>query len=273
MTDIAASDKTVFSQDRLSGSSRTSAIDRWIYVFTAASLVAVVLAGFIPDSLAKLAAIGAGKRPPFPLILHVHAVLMGSFLLLLLGQTVLVASGKRAWHKRLGLAAAVLVPAIVISGFILAPTMYHGAWMAAQAAPALARQRLQGALHVADDILLLQLRAGLLFPTFMWIALRARARDRGLHKRMIILATTAVMSAAIVRVSWLPTTFPSSALTLDLFALLAISPMAVWDVIRNRSIHRAYGIWAALFLPVTAVVYSIWDRPWWHATAHAIMGV
>ena len=37
--------------DHLSGTPRAGFIDRWIYVFTAASFVAIVLTGFIPDSL------------------------------------------------------------------------------------------------------------------------------------------------------------------------------------------------------------------------------
>jgi hypothetical protein len=110
---IGASEEFALSQDRLSGTSRSNVIDRWIYVFTAASFIAIVLTGFVPDSLAKLTAIHAGQRPPFPLVLHVHAILMGSFLLLLLSQTILVAVGKRSWHMRIGIAAAALVPAIV----------------------------------------------------------------------------------------------------------------------------------------------------------------
>ena len=50
--------------------------DRWIYVFMAGLFVVTALAGFVPRSLIKLAAVEAGQRPPFPPILHVHAVLM-----------------------------------------------------------------------------------------------------------------------------------------------------------------------------------------------------
>ena len=241
-------------QDRLSGSTRANAIDRWIYVFTAVSLIATVFAGFIPDSFAKIAAVEAGKRPPFPLVLHAHAVLMGSFLLLLLAQTVLVATGRRSWHMQLGIAGMVLAAAIVVTGFLLAPAMY-------QANP------------VLDDILLLQIRAGLLFSAFMWIAFRARKRDPGLHKRLIFLSITAVLGAAIVRIHWLPTTFPGNGISLDLFTLLPLAPMLIWDLARNRGLHRAYMIWAALFIPATVVVYALWDTPWWHVTAHHIMGV
>ena len=45
--------------DHLSGTPRAHAIDRWIYVFTAASFIAIVLTGFIPASLAKIAAVEA----------------------------------------------------------------------------------------------------------------------------------------------------------------------------------------------------------------------
>jgi hypothetical protein len=270
---VDASDRIALAKDCLSGNARTNVIDRWIYVFTAASFIAIVLAGFIPDSLAKVAAINAGHRPPFPVVLHVHAVLMGSFLLLLLGQTVLVATGRRAWHMQLGIAAMVLTPMIVITGFILVPTIYHSVWNAAHVALPPVKERLQGALPILEDILLVQIRAGILFSLFMWIALRSRTRDPGLHKRMILLAVTALLGAAIDRIDWLPSTMPGNPVTMDLFTVLAFSPMFIWDLVRNRGIHRAYLIWVAFYLPVSAVVYAIWDTPFWHATARHIMGV
>jgi len=107
----------------------------------------------------------------------------------------------------------------------------------------------------------------------MWIALRSRTRDPGLHKRLIFLAIAATLPAAIDRIDWLPTTFPNSLLATDLYMLLALSPLFIWDLARNRGVHRAYLIWAALYLPLTAMVYGFWDTPIWHATARRIMGV
>jgi hypothetical protein len=49
--------------------------------------------------------------------------------------------------------------------------------------------------------------------------------------------------------------------------------MFFWDVIRNRSVHRAYWIWLGVFVPAALVVNALWDTPSWHATAKAIMGV
>jgi len=267
------SNEAGFSQDHLSGDTRTNVIERWIYVFTAASLIAVVFAGFLPDSFAKVAAVEAGKRPPFPLVLHVHAVLMGSFLLLLLTQTILVATGRLAGHMQLGIAAMIIAPAIVISGIVLVPTMYHIAWNQALAAPIAMKEPFLDRLHGIDNVMLRQFSAGFLFTTFMTIALRARSRDAGLHKRMIFLSVTAVLGAAITRIHWLPTTMPNSSISLDLFVLLTFSPMFLWDLIRNRGLHRAYLIWASIYVPVMVTVHMVWDKPWWHATARHIMGV
>lgn len=71
--------------DLLSGTPRAHAIDRWIYVFTAASFVLIILAGFIPDSVGKIHAVLTGQRPSFPLVLHMHAVLMASFIMSIIG--------------------------------------------------------------------------------------------------------------------------------------------------------------------------------------------
>ena len=89
--------------DALSGTPRAHAVDRWIFVFMAVWFIAITLTGFIPDSLMKVEMVKAGLRPPFPIVLHMHAVVMGSFLLVLLAQTWLMATGRRAYHMQLGL--------------------------------------------------------------------------------------------------------------------------------------------------------------------------
>jgi hypothetical protein len=261
-------------QDALSGTPRAHAIDRWIYVSTTALFIAIILTGFIPDSLEKIAAVRAGHRPPFPIVLHMHAVLMASFMTLLFTQTVLMATGRRELHMKVGLAAFVIAPALVLVGIFLVPTMYHQTSDALRAATAPAvRDKLHKALLAKDNIMLLQFRIALLFPLLLALGLRARTFDAGLHKRLMILASAIPLGAGIDRIEWLPGTLPASPLSSDLYMLAALSPMFIWDVIRNRRIHRAYWMWAALTLPVALVVYRAWNTPWWHAMAHRIMGV
>jgi hypothetical protein len=259
--------------DALSGTPRAHAIDRWIFVFMACWYIAIVLTGFIPDSLEKVAAVQAGQRPPFPTVLHVHAALMGSFLLLLLSQAVLMATGRCALHKRVGIAAFALVPALVVAGTILAPTIYHQVWDFAQAAQPPVQKVMQGRLLALENILLLQGRIGILFPLFMVIGLAARGGNAGLHKRMMFLATAMPLPAAIDRMHWLPTTLPVSPVATDLYTLLAVSPLFVWDVVRNQRVNEAYWVWLAINLPAALLVYRLWDTPGWHATARSIMGV
>jgi hypothetical protein len=248
-------------------------IDRWIYVFMAAFFIIITLTGFIPDSLAKTAAIEAGARPPFPLVLHVHAILMGSFLLLLFAQTNLAATGRLAYHQRLGIAAVVVAPALVVAGFILVPTMYHQIWNGMQTAPAEAQAGIQALLRQFDNIMLVQIRIGVLFPLFILIALRARKRDSGLHKRMMFLATAIALPAAFDRISWLPHTLPESPLSPDLYVLLALAPMFIWDLLRTRSVHKAYWIWLSFMAPSSIIIHSLWGTNWWHATAPRLVGL
>ena len=259
--------------DALSGTPRAHAIDRWIFVGMAVWFIAIVLTGFIPDSLEKIELVRTGQRAPFPIVLHMHAVLRGSFLLMLLTQTWLMATGRRALHMQLGIIGLGLGAALVAVGFVLVPTMYHILWAAILSSTGPVREDHLISLSIWENILLLQIRIGILFALFLAIGARARGNNAGLHKRMMILATVMALPAGIDRIQWLPKTFPGSPLSVDLYTLAAISPMFLWDVIRNRRIHEAYWIWGAICLPFAVLVNMAWDKPWWHATAKQIMGV
>jgi hypothetical protein len=259
--------------DALSGTPRAHAIDRWIYVFMAVWFIVITLVGFIPDAMMKVAMVKAGARPPFPLVLHFHAALMGSFLLVLLAQTWLMATERKALHMQLGVLGTVLAAALVVVGFILAPTMYYQVWGGATFGPPPVRAALAPVLSIIENILLLQMAAGIMFAVFITIALTARDRNAGLHKRMVILAIAVPLGAAIDRMNWLPSSMPASPLATDLYVLLAIAPLFVWDVVRNRRVHKAYLVWFPVFVVVAAAVNLLWDKPWWHATARAIMRV
>jgi len=252
----------------------TAIVDRWIWVFTALLLIATVLAGFVPDSLHKVALVETGRRAPFPAILHAHAILMGGWLALLLAQTMLMAMGRRQWHMQLGVAGAVLAPAIVISGLILAPTIYRAAWAGAHAAhPELAANAVPDQLRFLGNIALEQIRALVLFPVLVVLGMRARRRDPGLHKRLMMLATIAPIGAAIIRIDWLPSAMPGNPIGMDLFPALLLAPLFFWDLYRLRTVHRAYWIWLALMLPLLIVSQSLWSTGWWQATIPRLMGV
>ncbi|HET9399281.1 MAG TPA: hypothetical protein VFO45_10745 [Sphingomicrobium sp.] len=273
MATVVRSPLGEYRRDHLTGTPRAHGLDRWIFVLTAALFIVVTLTGFIPDSLMKIELVRTGQRPPFPLVLHAHAVLMGAYLLLLLGQTWLVANGRCALHRRIGPVAMIIAPALVLVGFLLVPTTYHGLWEASQLAPVPARAGAAQRLWEFDNIMLLQLRIGFLFPILLVLGLRARDRNSGFHKRMMIMAPATALPAAFDRITWIPHTVPDSPLSPDLYVLFALAPMFLWDVIRNRRVHEAYWAFLAVALPFTLFVHAAWDTPWWHETARRLMGV
>lgn len=247
-------------------------IDRWIFVLMAAMLIVVALGGFVPDSIMKIGMVEAGKRPPFPLVLHLHAVAMGSWLLLLLAQTSLMATGRRAGHRQLGLASMVLGPAVVLIGFVLVPTMYQQVWNSVHAVPG--GPDAEGFMQVAvrGNIALIQIQVGTLFAILVTLAVRARKRDLSLHKRLMVLAPIVAMPAAVDRMTWLPATMPFSPLSPQLYVLLLAFPLFAWDLYRLGYIHRAYVIWLALVLSTDAVVLLLWNTPWWQSTVPGLLG-
>lgn len=249
-------------------------VDRWIWVFTTALIILTVLGGFVPDSLKKVAMVQAGQRPPFPVVLHVHAVLMAAWMALLLAQTTLMAMGHRKWHMQLGLAAMGLAPAIVVTGLVLVPTMYGMGWHGLQTAnPQLPAAALAPRMAYSSNILLLQMRLALVFPVLIALGLGARKRDPGLHKRLMILASWVPISAAIQRISWLPTTMPENPLAVNLYPLAVIAPMFLWDAYRLRRIHPAYVIAFLVMLPFEMASQGLWNSQWWLAAVPQMMGV
>jgi hypothetical protein len=248
-------------------------IDRWIYVGMAAWFIAIVLVGFVPDSFARLASIDAGGRAPFTPLAHAHAALTGSFLLMLLAQSTLVASGRRALHRRLGVAGAILAGVIFVVGMLLVAEGYRAAWNALHAAPPAAQAQRQMAIFRLDNTMLIQLRIAFVFAIAIAIGLLARKSDPGLHKRLMILGVAITLSAAINRMPFMPSTMPDSPLALDLYIFLAAAPMLAWDIFRTRRVHKAYLIWLAAALPPTLAMHALWNSEWWRETAPRLVGV
>ncbi len=269
---VNATDAVVRGSDV--GSAVRAEADRWIFVFMAALFVVTALAGFIPSSIEKVAAVEAGQRAPFPAVLHVHAALMGSWLLLLLAQTSLMATGRKALHQKLGIASFAVMPAMVVTGLILVPTMWGLLWSVdTSVLPAAAAASIAESKTFVSNILLLQIRMGIMFPLCVVLALRARRRDPETHKRLMILATALPLAAAIDRIAWLPSTLPDSPVLPDVYVLLWIMPLFVFDIVRHRRLPRAYLIWAGVGLPLTIAAHLLWGTPWWLLTARELVGV
>jgi hypothetical protein len=245
--------------------------DRWIYVFTAALFFATVLIGFLPDSANMLNAVSVGERPPLPGFMHFHAVLMGTWISLLLVQSTLMATGKRGWHMQLGIAAVALAPAIIASmvGVVAADfTMIATLPPEAASAPDVVTTK-----FVLSNLILEQSRIVILFPVFVTWALLVRKTDSEAHKRLLILATVLPLPAAIDRMTFLPTSMPDSPLTVHLYQLLWLAPVLIYDLWRRGRLHRVYVIGIALNLPFIAYSYLRWGTDSWLEAAPKLFGI
>jgi hypothetical protein len=252
--------------------------DRWIFVFMAALFVAVTLLGFIPDSIGIVGAVRAGQRPPFPPILHFHAVLMGSWLVLLLVQATLVALGRTAWHRKLGLASLVLLPAIIVAAVLLVKASWQQIEFLGVSPPAgLDPAVVIGLKGTVTKVLLTQIRMGIIFPVLVFWALLIRAEEPQIHKRLMILATVVPLGAGVDRavgfLGW-PVNFGPTFFYDDVYCLLLLLPLFAYDLSRRKkTVLRAYIIWAAFFVPTGIAMYGLGGTSWWAATAPRLMGM
>lgn len=245
---------------------------RSIYVFMAILFVIVAVVGFAPRSLA----IVTGARPVPPLIVHLHAATMSAWLVLLLAQTSLMASGRPAVHKSLGAVSFVLGPAM----FLLMSALVIRGFLGLLSAPAaLPAQVLGNAVAFQTFIMA---RAALLFGLFYVWAVAVRKSDSETHKRMMILATFVVIDAAIARIPWLPGAylrdggidrgfFTGYDLT-HLYQLLLLAPALIYDWVRFRSVHRAYLLGLGLFLTSAVAAHFAWNSTAWSRFVAGLLG-
>lgn len=230
--------------------------DRWVWVFMTGLFVATALAGFVPSSLERLRLIEAGQQPPFPLSTHVHAVTMGAWLLLSLAQALLVALGRPRWHRALGRAAFVLGPAVVIS---LTVTTVHFL---------LAQRHAWTLAQLSDQFafaLFVQGKVTLLFALYLAWALRVRSRAPQLHKRLVLLATFALIAAAFSRIPWLPHFGLEWPYHEDLWNVLILAPVLLYDALRSPRWLWVWLLGIVLMWPFMAAYYwlGLGLPPWW----------
>jgi hypothetical protein len=246
-------------------------IDRWFYVAMTLFLIAVILIGFVPDSVLRAGDIAQGGRPDFLWQAHFHALTMASWMALLLTQTVLMATGRTGWHMQLGILGMVLAPLMVVAGAMLVPAQFAARIAFAEAGgPAAASEIAEMARNMTNTALL-QLRSGISFAVLVAIALAARRFDAGLHKRMMILATIAPIGAALARMPFLYNSQPDSPFTTLAWPAVCLVPMMAWDAYRLRRVHLAYGIFLAVTVAGSLVVMVLWDTPAWQSFAGPLL--
>ena len=193
------------------------ALTRHPRFFPALSLLLIVFVflGFAPTYYMRPANAG-----PIPAYLHIHGAAMTAWYVLLLLQTTLIAMRRRAVHRRLGVAGAVIAAVIVF----LNPLVV--VWSVAHQSPGTPIELT--ALIVIGDLLVMAIFAILAALAIHW------RRYPETHSRMLILASIAVAGPALGRLSLnLAGTPLPGLITLMLLALLIV----VHDRIMAKRVH------------------------------------
>jgi hypothetical protein len=160
---------------------------RLFYPIASFALLVLTLIGFRLFYLHMQAFPGRPLTPPLRTLLIVHGVLMTAWMLLSVVQPLLVATNHKRAHMKLGMFAAVLAAAIVITGYLVAVN-------AARVNPP--ELRLFGL--APKEFLTVPLFAIMTFAILVFIGVWNRKRPE-IHRPMMLMASLAAVSAALGR--------------------------------------------------------------------------
>jgi hypothetical protein len=184
-------------------------------------------------------------------LLHVHGLVFTSWLLLLLTQASLVARHRVDWHRRLGIAGAVLAAVMVPLGIM---TGIEGA-----------RQGIATGGPESLAFLIFPLGQMILFAAFMGAAVWKRRQPES-HRRLILLSAAVVVTPAISRIPFVPN--PMIALVLS--ALFVVAGM-IHDWKSRGRVHPIY-VWGGLVILVSGPVrFALGQTSAWQSFARFLV--
>ena len=204
----------------------------WFFTGMAIAVVATVVAGFTPTYYLK----PLFATPALPLSLHIHGALFTAWVLLFAAQTSLVAANRTDLHRRLGMAGAALAVAMVVSGTAVAIES------ARLGRPAL------GVLAQASPLFVLVIPLGsvVVFAILVGLGLYYRRQPQA-HKRLMLLATVALLPPALGRMRMLNALGPQAFFGVTVVFIVVVVAYDYWT---RRRVH-AVSLWAGLFLALS----------------------
>ena len=206
------------------GTTHTTAHHRF-YFYASVCAAAILFIGFLRTYFLKM----FFDVPSLYPLLHIHGFIMTSWFLLFGIQTWLVEKRRIDLHRCLGIFGAILASMMLVFGAIVVTIN--------------AREGRVPDVAAIPVILILSYVNLLVFGLLVGAAIFLRRRSE-FHKRLMLLATLNLLSAAINRI---PLDFIASGGVLAVFGLLDLFILicVVYDTARHRRLHPAFG-WGAL---------------------------
>jgi hypothetical protein len=200
--------------------------DRRFFMAMAVVIAAIVFVGFAPTFYLR-----AFYHPePLQSVFHIHGLVFTSWVVLFVVQTSLVSARRTDLHRRLGVLGGVLALLMWVVGYQAAVTAARRGFSMPGLPPPL--------VFLAVPIFDL-----LVFATLVGTGLYLR-RKPAAHKRLMLLSTLAVLTAAIARLPYVLPLGPPA--FFGLTDLLVIAAM-IYDWRTRGRVHSAL-LWGGLFL-------------------------
>jgi hypothetical protein len=203
--------------------------DRRFYLGGGLVALGLVFWGFAPSYYLKL----IFGTPQLSTRLHIHGVVMSSWLVLFLVQACLISARRTDLHRRLGIVGVMIAIGVVLVG---SSTTINAAAREVGHHSAEANARVM--------VLCLELVQMALFAGLVAAAIRMRSRP-DYHKRLMLLATACMMPSAFSRIPLNLTFMVSGNVSILLLFNLCVMVPVLIDSLRNRRLHPAFG-WGGL---------------------------
>jgi hypothetical protein len=229
---------------------RNRHITHIFYITAMVYMTVLVFAGFWASYFGQLFA----DLPTRHWFIHLHAAVFTGWLVLLLVQASLVASGNTKLHRKLGVAGGIYGLVIVLLGLIIAflfpiQNIESGIW----------------SLDEAASFLILPLGDMLIFSGFFGAAIWYRSKIE-IHKRLILLASVMLVFPAVARIFGETQIF-----ALVFFWLAPVMAGIILDRVLHKKIHPVYLLGVAVFLMSIARML-VWQSEGWLLIGRSLLG-
>jgi len=222
--------------------------DRVFFTVMAVLVLISTIVGFAPSYYLRGTLPAAHPYEPLTLLVHLHGLVFSLWIILFAVQAGLVASGKVAVHRRLGLAGLGLIALMIPLATLAALYGVQRPLTAPPGIPPLS--------WLAVPMLDIPVFGGLI------IAALAFRRTPATHKRLMMIAMFDMLQPSLGRMA-LPLDQPVKML----LPLAFIAALALWDLYTLRRVHPATIIGGLVVAVVMIATPIVWATPAWLAFA------
>jgi hypothetical protein len=225
-------------------------LERWYFTGMAIVMIALSIAGFMPAIVHP-----AERRAPLTLLAAAHGIVFLAWLLLFLAQSLLVATGRVGWHRRLGLASVFLLALIVPLTYSTTIEMVRRGFDLSGDQHVDPHSKIAGALD-ASTAAVFNL-PGLFIFTVLAVAAICYRRRPEIHKRLMLFANIELMAPPITHlIGHIPSLVLTPPMVLIPFSVFLLAGVARDYLVARRIRPLTAGLAIVLFvsLPLQGAV-------------------